>query len=109
MSDLLEFKTEAGGSVLIEVDEPHGPITRGGRAQAAVLEATDSLEQVLARLGPAVRGIVTKLRATADWPDEVDVEFGVKLSADSSVIIVRAGGEANFRIALKWSASQTDG
>jgi hypothetical protein len=39
----------------------------------------------------------------AEWPGEVEVEFRVKLSADSNVIFARAGGEANFRIALKWS------
>lgn len=103
MGELLEFKTETGDSVLVEVDEPRGPVTRGGRPTAAVIEAGETLERVLGRLGPAVRGIVAQLRATADWPDEVEVEFGVKLSADSNVIIARAGGEANFRIALKWA------
>jgi Trypsin-co-occurring domain 1 len=103
MTQLLEFKNEQGGSVLVEVEEPRGPVTRGGRAVEAVVEAGESLEQLLARLGPAIRGIVVQLRETAEWPDEVELEFGVKLSADSNVIIARAGGEANFRIALKWS------
>jgi Trypsin-co-occurring domain 1 len=102
MGELLEFKTEQGDSVLVEVDEPRGPVTRG-RAAEAVVEAGESLEELLARLGPAMRGIVAHLRETADWPDAVELEFGVKLSADSNVIIARAGGEANFRIALKWS------
>jgi Trypsin-co-occurring domain 1 len=103
MGELLEFKTEAGDSVLVEVDQTGGPVTRGGRVEGVVVEAGESLEQVLGRLGPAVRGIVAQLRAAADWPDEVQVEFGVKLSADSNVIIARAGGEANFRIALRWA------
>jgi hypothetical protein len=102
VGELLEFKTEAGDSVLVEVAGPGGPVTRG-RAADAVVEAGESLDQVLARLGPAMRGIAAQLRETADWPDQVEVEFGVKLSADSNVIIARAGGEANFRIALKWS------
>jgi hypothetical protein len=103
MSTLLEFKTGTSDSLLVEVDEPSGgPVTRGGRSAEAVVEAGASLEQLLARLGPALRGIVTQLREAAEWPGEVEVEFGVKLSADSNVIIARAGGEANFRIALKW-------
>jgi hypothetical protein len=103
MTELLEFKTDQGDSVLVEVVEREGPVTRGGRAAETVIEAGASLEQLLARLGPTVRGIVAQLRASADWPEEIEVEFGVKLSADSNVIIARAGGEANFRIALKWS------
>lgn len=103
MSSLLEFKTATGESLLVEVDEPSGgAVTRGGRAADVVVEAGASLEQVLGRLGPAMRGIMTQIREAAERPDEVEVEFGVKLSADSNVIIARAGGEANFRIALKW-------
>lgn len=104
MGELLKLQTEGGGAVLVEVDpSSSGPVTRGGRGADAVVEATESLEQLVGRLGPAMRGIVSQLRTAAEWPEEVEVEFGVKLSADSNVIIARAGGEANFRIALKWS------
>jgi hypothetical protein len=103
VNTLLEFKTDAGDSLLVEVDEASGgAVTRGGRTADAVVEAGASLEQVLGRLGPAMRGIMSQIREAADRPDEVEVEFGVKLSADSNVIIARAGGEANFRIAVKW-------
>jgi hypothetical protein len=103
VNTLLEFKTDAGDSLLVEVDETSGgAVTRGGRTADAVVEAGASLEQVLGRLGPAMRGIMSQIREAADRPDEVEVEFGVKLSADSNVIIARAGGEANFRIAVKW-------
>jgi Trypsin-co-occurring domain 1 len=104
MSELLEFKSDQGGVVLVEVAElPGGPVTRGGRSRAAVLEAGESLERVLGQVGPVVKGIVSELRAAADWPAEVEVEFAVKVSADSNVIIARAGGEANFRISMRWS------
>jgi hypothetical protein len=92
---------------LVEVEQrAGGPVTRGPGSAAAVVEAGESLEQVLGQLGPGVKGIVSQLRAAADWPDEVEIEFGVKLSADANVIIARTGGEANFRIALKWSGGQ---
>jgi len=104
MSELLRFTSEDGAVVLVEAAEaPGGAVTRGGRAEAAVIEAGDSLERVLGRVGPVVKGIVSELRASAEWPDELEIEFAVKVSADSNVIIARAGGEANFRIALRWS------
>ena len=106
MSEVLEFKSDEGAVVLVEVGEPDRAVTRGGRAGAAVVEAGRSLEQMLGGLGPAVKSVVSELRSAADWPDEVTVEFAVKISADSNVIIARAGGEANFRIALKWSHEQ---
>lgn len=103
----LPLELEDGGSVLVETDEPScGPVTRGGKPDEAVTKAGKSLEQVLGQLGPTLRGIVTQLRETADWPDQVDDEFAVKLSTDANVIIARASGEANFRIALRWSQDQ---
>jgi hypothetical protein len=103
MTQLLDLELEEGGSILVEVEEPApGPVTRGRPAET-VTKAGESLEQVLGQLGPAVRGIVSQLRTAADWPEEVQVEFGVKLSTDANVIIARAGGEANLRIALTWS------
>ena len=83
MSELLEFKTQQGGSILVEVEDRRGSVTRGGRPAEAVVEAGERLEHVLARLGPVIQGIVTDLRAAADWPNEVEVEFGVKISADA--------------------------
>jgi Trypsin-co-occurring domain 1 len=107
MTELVEFKSEQGGVILVEAAEPAGgPVTRGGRPDAAVVEAEESLDRVVGRLGPAVKGIVSELREGGDWPDEVEVEFAVKISADSNVIIARAGGEANFRISLKWARQQ---
>jgi hypothetical protein len=104
VSQLVEMPLEQGGSILVEVDDVRsGPVTRGGRVDDAVVKAGASLEHVLGQLGPAVRGIVSELREGADWPDQVEVEFSVKLSAGANVIITRTTGEANFRILLRWS------
>jgi len=93
-----------GGSVLVEVaDDAAGPVTRGGRTEDLVTSAGSSLEQALDQLGPIVKGVVSRLREAADWPDDVEVEFAIKLSADANVIIARTGGEANFRISLHWT------
>lgn len=102
MSSLVDFNLAEGGSILVEVDDARGPVTRGGRAGAMVTEAGETLEDALARLGPAVRGIVRQLRESAEWPGEIEVEFSIRLSADAGVIITRTGGEANFRIAMRW-------
>ena len=78
MSQLVRMDLEEGGSVLVEVtDTTSGPVTRGGRAEDLVTENGVSLEQALGQLGPVVKGVVTKLREAADWPDEVEVEFAI--------------------------------
>lgn len=103
MAEMIEFTTGDGHGIFVEIAESSGrPVTRGRGSEELVARASDSLENVLGRIGPVVKGVVSQLRAAADRPDEVQVDFAVKISADSNVIIARAGGEANFRISLTW-------
>ena len=51
------------------------------------INAGQGLEQVVGRIGPIVKGIVSELRASADWPDEVDLEFAVSIFADSNLVL----------------------
>jgi hypothetical protein len=107
VSQLVKMDLADGGSVLVEVeDAASGHVTRGGRAESLVTDAGDTLEHALDQLGPIVKGVVSRLREAADWPDEVTVEFSIKLSADANVIIARTAGEANFRISMSWSRGQ---
>ena len=104
MSQLVKMDLADGGSVLVEVEDAASEhVTRGGRAEDLVTDASDTLEHALDQLGPVVKGVVSRLREAADWPDEVTVEFSIKLSADANVIIARTAGEANFRISMSWS------
>ena len=52
------------------------------------INAGQSLEEVLGRIGLIVKGLVSELRASADWPDEVEVEFefAVRIFADSKLV-----------------------
>jgi hypothetical protein len=93
MTQLLDLEREQGGSILVEVEEPAGGPVIHERPTEAVTKAEESLEQVLGQLGAAVTGIVFELRAAAEWPGEVQLEFGVKLSTDANVVIARTGGE----------------
>ncbi len=104
MSQLVKMDLADGGSVLVETSEVDGgPVTRGGRTEDMVTSAGATLESALDQLGPVVKGVVSKLREAADWPDEVSVEFAIRLSADANVIIARSTAEANFRILLHWT------
>jgi Trypsin-co-occurring domain 1 len=102
VSRVVEVPLAEGGSILVEVDEVvDGPVVRGHPA-ASLPPLAQSLEQVLANLGPATRALVSQMRELTESPHEIEIEFAVKLSADARIVIARAGGEANFRILLKW-------
>jgi Trypsin-co-occurring domain 1 len=103
LGELVEFQLEDGSSVLIEVERPsRSTVTRGGRVKDFVERADDTFEQALGRVGPTSAAIVERFRAMTERPDEIEVEFGVKLSAEAGAIIARTSGEANFRITARW-------
>ena len=36
-------------------------------------------------------------------PDEVEIEFGVKLNAEAGALIARTGTEGHFQVTVRWS------
>jgi len=106
VSAVVDVPLAEGGSILVEVDEvTDASVLRGRGAAAALAPLAEPLEHVLAGLGPVTRALVSQLRALTDSPHEIEVEFAIKMSADAKIIIARAGGEANFRIVLRWARS----
>ena len=104
---LLEYPLEAGGSVLIQVEDGHstvGETTRGwgDRDRRVVEQARESFEQAVARVQPAVQGLVRQLRSLADSPDTISVEFGLELSAEVGAFVAGASTKGNFKISMTW-------
>lgn len=104
MKHLIEFPLEDGTTILVEVDEPEpeGGLVRAARPGEVVARAQQSFEQSLDKVRPAAAAIIKKLRGLSDPPDEIEVEFGLKLSAEAGAIIAAAGIEANYTVTLKW-------
>jgi hypothetical protein len=101
---LVEFPLEEGGSVVVEVAEselPEGPV-RAARPGEVAAKAMQSFEAALAKVRPAAEGIIANLRSIGVPPAEIEVEFSIKLSAGAGAFIASAGGEANYRVHLKW-------
>lgn len=103
MKRLLEFPLEEGGSIFVEVESTSLdqliPASLPGDVAAKVAL---TLEAALDRVQPAAKAIVSKLRGLVDPPDEVSVEFGIKMSASAGAVIASADTEANFKVNLTW-------
>jgi Trypsin-co-occurring domain 1 len=113
---LVEFPLQDGGSVVVEIDDDAaggasagagGVLTRGLSDRRVVEQAQQSFEQAVGRVQPAVQVMLARLRALADAPDEVQVEFGVQLSAQAGAFVAAASSTGNFRVSMTWR-SQPD-
>jgi hypothetical protein len=102
---LIEFSLGDGNTILVEVEEPQASdrgqtlVSRHGKM---VAQAKQSFEEAIDKIKPVAETIITKLRDLSELPDEVEVKFGVKMSAEAGVVLTSAGVEANYEITLKW-------
>jgi hypothetical protein len=95
------------GSLVVEVDDADVPVPPEGLALASnrgriVATATVSLEEALDRLQPTVRALAERLRQAG--PDEVTVEFGIKLGGETGLILAKGTAEVNFKVSMSWKA-----
>jgi len=84
-------------------------VTRGGGLAGTLVTADKTFEQAFDRLRPAAAAIIEKFGSMDHRPEEIEIEFGVSLSAEAGAIIAKTSGEANFRIALRWTRAVGDG
>ena len=103
MARLAKFVLPDGNSIVAEVDDESfdtSRVMRGGvlGSSEIVMKANESF---------AAEGLLDRLTSLASPPDEVEVEFGVKLNAETGAVIAKAATEANFKINLKWTRANS--
>jgi hypothetical protein len=97
---------------MVEVEDSKlasGTTRRGLSSSAVVERAQTSIEDALEKAQPMASGLVSKLRSIADSPDEVQVEFGLSLSANAGAMLVTgASAGANYKVTLKWTKASEE-
>jgi hypothetical protein len=105
---LVEFPLQDGGSVLVQVDDgAPDDVTRGwgDRDSRVVEQARQSFEDAVARVQPAVQGLLKQLRSLAETPEQIQVEFGLQLSAEVGAFVAGASTTGNFKVSMTWRRS----
>ena len=108
MPRFAQFPLKDGGLLVVEADAVESPgsrVMRGSAAEDAVAQATNTFESALENVRSAAEAILDQLRSLAQPPDEVAVEFGVKMSAELGAFVAKTSGGANFKINLTWKKS----
>jgi len=102
---LAQFTLSDGTTFLVEVEEPESSAV--GRVALPsgrqVLQVQQTLEEALDKIKPIASKIITKFRSLNEPADEVEVKFGVKLTADAGAIFASVGSEVTYEITLKWA------
>ena len=99
MSNILTYQTDSG-EVAIEIEK--GPTYRGTRSAKESTETEKQLNSALAiirRVGDAVIG---QVKSIANRPSEVQVEVGLKFTAEAGVIVSKTSAEGNLKMVFTW-------
>lgn len=102
MKRIVEFPLENGESILVEVDEPGLTDDRIGLRDEMIQTAKKTFESALDQVKPIANAIMTKVNSLNQPADEVEVKFGIKMSAELGAVIASGNGEVNYEITLKW-------
>ncbi|MDV3348741.1 CU044_2847 family protein [Leptothoe sp. LEGE 181152] len=104
---LAQFMLEDGTSFLVEIEEPKSSVIERVallETEAMVYKAKKNLEEALDVVKPVASTLISKLKSGMPTPiNEVQVTFGLKLSAEAGVVFSSVGGEVTFEVTLKWS------
>ncbi|MFG3292662.1 CU044_2847 family protein [Streptomyces sp. NPDC048179] len=110
MARMMEFKTEDGAVVVVEsADSGPGsrPVSRdGGTGPAA--QTTRTFEGALDGVRAAAQAALRVFRDGALQPDSVELEFGVKLTAEAGAVIAKGAAEGQLVVRLSWASGAAD-
>lgn len=108
----MRWELEGGGSVLVETARED--VARGGWAPAgvgagAIHEAKLRMDEALSHVRDVATTALKTFRELPVMPDEVEVEFGVKLASEAGAVIAKAKAEGQLVVRLRWQAPDRSG
>lgn len=107
MASYVKFELEDGSIVYVETtDTPKGSsgFPLAGRGEHPSEQASVSFEGSIQSVRKMAAALVREMRdGFTQPPDEMQVNFGLKASAEvGSLVIARGGVESNYNVMLRW-------
>ncbi|MYV56448.1 CU044_2847 family protein, partial [Streptomyces sp. SID3212] len=102
MTALMEFTTDSGARVMVEVDRDAPgarPVSRGN----SLAQAGRTFDEALVGIRAAAESALAVFRDGPLKPDSVELEFGVKLMAEAGAVIAKSSAEGHLTVKLSWA------
>lgn len=104
MAELVEYPLEGGGRLYVQsasVDAASGQLGLASSTEETAKKASETLESALAQVIPALKSVTGRLKDLS--PDDLTVEFGLTLTAETGIIVAKGGAEVHFTVSMAWS------
>ncbi|MER6999043.1 CU044_2847 family protein [Streptomyces sp. NPDC000410] len=103
MAALMEFTTDDGATVVVEVDRDSPGARLVGRGGDSLAQATRTFDQALEGIRGAAESALAVFRDGPLKPDGVELEFGVKIMAEAGAVIAKSAAEGHLTVKLSWT------
>ena len=99
-------------SKLVELKSPDGKtsffIESSDVKESGVQQASGHMEKefdkIMERVKPFCETIIKNFRSLTVQPDTASAEFGLSITAEGNIFVVKAAGEASLKITLNWNS-----
>jgi hypothetical protein len=105
MSYFLEIPLSDGEVVLAEVTGQIDDVAPFGRGKEVVGRLSGSLADGLDHVRSFAGEVLERFRKAHEPPDRVAVEFGLRFSAKSGVVLAEMAGEGHVAVTVEWCRS----
>ncbi|MEU1629650.1 CU044_2847 family protein [Streptomyces sp. NPDC020096] len=103
MDTLVEFATDSGANVVVAVDDLERGSRLVSRGDGSLAQATRTFDGALEGVHAAAESALRIFRDGRLKPDAVEIEFGVKLTAEAGAVIAKSAVEGHLVVKLSWS------
>jgi len=108
MPQLIKMKLGDQGTILVEVQEEKGlqPVGRTQKIVEATEKAFDKLVQnrIIENCNVLVKAF-KQMKEQSILPRKASAEFGLQFNSGGDIYLVKASGQANFKICIEWEFS----
>ncbi len=103
MNELVRWETDEG-PIVVEVDSKEPGFSSISRKPGeTVHDVRERFEDALQNVRNAAQSALRMFRDDVLDPDDVEIEFGVKLNAAAGAVIAKTSAEGHLTVKLKWS------
>lgn len=105
-NSIIAFPTDEGaGFIYVEVDEVKTTSTGGvilAGADGQIHQISTKFSKALSPIRQVANDVLQQLQEMAKSPEEVSIEFGLKLNFEAGAVITKASTEGNLKVSIKW-------
>jgi hypothetical protein len=105
---LIRFESESGAEIFVEIDDDEPGVVAASRLGDSIAAAAGSWETGLDQIRGLACTTFDRLVAWPRPPEEVTVEFGVRLNAKVGAVIAHSEGEGHLKVSMTWRRVAAD-